>query len=136
MMMLRKITLSTACVSRRTERRCLLLIGCLFASRAAFPEEAPTRIFDLAIPKGSPTAQTRVLRVYKNELVRLRVTSDEPGEIHLHAFRLEARVRPGMPAELTFEARATGRFRIEWHTDGKRSNHHGPPLATLEVRPQ
>jgi hypothetical protein len=75
----------------------------------------------------------------RGDAVRLRFTSDAPGEIHFHAYRLSAALAPGTPAELKFTAHATGRFRIEWHptagTD-KKSDHHGAPLAILEVRPK
>ena len=80
-----------------------------------------------------------MLRVTRDDTVRLLVTSGVAGNIHLHAYRLEANVVPGVPAELSFKARATGRFRIEWHPSaetGKKDDHHAPPLAVLEVRPK
>ena len=84
-----------------------------------------------------PPQRARVLQVHKDDAVRLRVTSEAPGEIHLHAYRLDAKVAPGAPAGLNFKARATGRFRIEWHpAGGTKGDHHGPPLAFLEVRPK
>ena len=80
-----------------------------------------------------------VLLVVKDDMVRLRVTSEAAGEIHLHGYRLEIKLEPGTPQELSFKARATGRYRIEWHLAGeaeKKGDHHGPPFATLEVRPK
>lgn len=80
-----------------------------------------------------------MVRVHKDDVVQLRVTSDAPGEIHLHGYRLEIPVIPGRPTELVFKAFATGRYRIEWHPAGDKSqrvDHHGPALATLEVRPR
>jgi heme/copper-type cytochrome/quinol oxidase subunit 2 len=80
-----------------------------------------------------------LLRVEKDDSVRLRVTSEVAGEIHLHGYRLEMKVAPGTQAELQFKAHATGRYRIEWHAAGgaaMKGDHHGPPLATLEVRPK
>ena len=100
--------------------------------------EPPGKQFDLSIAGGAvPTAQ-RVLRVVKGDAVRLRVTSDVPGELHLHAYRLEAKVGPASPAELTFNAFATGRFRLEWHPAGAPAagSHHAPPLAFLDVHPK
>lgn len=124
--------------ARAASPLCLLLL-CLLATATAFPAESPVRILDLTIPSGPGPAQTRVLRVNKDDLVQVRVTSEAAGEIHLHAYRLEAKITPGAPAELNFRARSTGRFRIEWHPAGgtaKKGDHHGPPLATLEVRPK
>ncbi len=80
-----------------------------------------------------------MLRVTKGNVVQLHLTSDTAGVIHLHGYRLEAKVTPGTPAQLDFKAHATGRYRIEFHRageTGKTANHHGPPLATFEVRPK
>lgn len=82
--------------------------------------------------------EQRLLRVDKGDLVRIRLKADAPGEVHLHAYRLAAKVTPGSTPELEFTAHATGRFRIEWHPAGEaaKGDHHGPPLARLEVRPK
>ena len=106
------------------------------AAHAAGPAE---KVFELAIVGGMLPASQRVLRVDKSDAVRLRLTSDAAGEAHLHGYRLDARVAPGQAAELAFSARATGRYRIEWHAAGdapEGGRHHGPPLAVLEVRPK
>jgi hypothetical protein len=117
--------------------RCLLLW--LIATGTAFAADSPEKAFDLVISRGTLPAQQRVLRVEKDAVVRLRVTADVAGEIHVHAYRLAAKVTPAIPAELNFTARATGRFRIEWHGagDSETGGHgHAPPLAILEVRPK
>ena len=115
-----------------------LLFGLVFsfAGQAADP---PEKFFELEVPRGPATTKPRVLRVEKDDLVRLRATSAVAGEIHIHGYRLEAKLTAGAPHELAFKARATGRYRIEWHPAGetaKKGDHHGPPLATLEVRPK
>jgi hypothetical protein len=112
-------------------------IACLLAPAPARAGELPHKPFDLTIASGAVPAGQRVLRVHRDELVRLRVTSDAPGAIHLHGYRREVTVVPGRAAELVFKAHATGRYRIEWHPVGDHaSHHHGPALATLEVRPR
>lgn len=113
------------------------ILVCGLATAAAPSSTTATKTFDLAIPATAATGEPRVLRVTEDDVVQLRVTSDVAGEIHLHAYRLHARVAPDAPAELNFTARATGRFRIEWHAAGapKTNDHHGLPLATLEVWP-
>jgi hypothetical protein len=97
--------------------------------------------FDLAIVDGKVAKEKRVLKVAKGDSVRLRFTSDRAGDVHLHAYRLQAKVSTEKPSELAFKAHATGRFRFEWHEakqQGKapaEGGHHAEPLATLEVRP-
>ena len=116
-----------------------LLLSSLLATGTGFTAEIAVREFELAIPAAAVAAGPRVLRARKDDVVRLKVTGEVAGDIHLHAYRLEAKVAPGAPAELSFTARATGRFRIEWHRAGetaKKGDHHGPPLAFLEVRPR
>jgi len=106
---------------------------------SALAAEPAAKTFELAIPQEADRVAARVLRVKKDDLVRLRITSETAGEIHLHAYRLDVKVTPGSLAELSFKARATGRFRIEWHPESvpaKKGYQHAPPLATLEVRPR
>lgn len=116
---------------------CLLL--CLVSPAAAIASELPDKTFNLTISHDALPAQQRLLRVNQGDTVKLHLTSDMPGEIHLHGYRLELKLAPGTPAELTFKARATGRYRIEWHRAGapeKSGSHHGSALATIEVRPK
>jgi hypothetical protein len=106
---------------------------------SALAADPPEKTFDLALARGVAPAEQRVMRVSKGDAVRLRLTSDAAGDIHLHGYRLETKLAPGRPAELAFTAYATGRYRLEWHgagDDAKTGRHHGPALATLEVRPK
>jgi len=115
------------------------LYGLLFYFiAAAGAADTTLKTFDLTISRGALPPQQRVLRVEKGDTVQLRLAGDAAGDLHLHGYRLEMRVMPGKTSEFTFKAHATGRYRIEWHPAGgdKQGNHHGPPLATLEVRPR
>jgi len=106
---------------------------------AAQAADAPEKSFDLTIMRGALPAQQRVIKVEKGDSIRLRITSDAPGELHLHGYRLEAHLTAGQPAELAFKAYATGRYPFEWHgadNTPRTGAHRGPPLATLEVRPK
>ena len=97
------------------------------------------KTFNMTIVHGALAAERRVLRVDKGDAVRVRVTSDTPGELHLHGYRLEAKLTPGTRAEIAFTAYATGRYPFEWHragAAGQTGSHHGPAFATLEVRPK
>ena len=106
---------------------------------AAHAADAAEKSFELVIVRGTLPATQRVIRVEKNDAVRLTVISDRPGEIHLHGYRLQAQFTTGKPAELAFKAYATGRYPLEWHGAGTAATtdaHRGPPLATLEVHPK
>jgi len=119
-------------------RQIFSIVLCLIAAGALAAEPAE-KSFDLVITGGRVAKDQRLIRVDKGTPVKLRVTSDTAGSLHLHAYKLEAHLVPGTAAELAFNARATGRFRFEWHGDNAKANsgdHHGPPLATLEVRPK
>ncbi|NML44622.1 hypothetical protein HHL11_12725 [Ramlibacter sp. G-1-2-2] len=108
-------------------RRVLLLGAC----GSAFALES---VVELRIAGGKlPEAQRRIVALQGDRL-RWRVSSDAPGELHLHAYRLAVRVGPGSPQELAFTAAATGRFPLEWHAGA--GQHHEAPLAWLEVRPR
>lgn len=113
-------------------------LGLWLAVGAAVAAEPPARTFEFTLTRAPLPVPPRVLQVQQGERVRLRVTSEVAGELHLHAYRLEVKVGPGVPAELAFSARATGRFRVEWHAADatRKSDHHGPALAVLEVRPK
>lgn len=116
---------------------CLLL--CLAGTTAAQAADPLEKIVELTIPAGALPKKPRVFRVEKDDPVRLRMTSETAGEVHLHGYRLEMKLTPGTTGELAFKARATGRYRIEWHPAGEapsKGDHHGPPLAILEVRPK
>jgi hypothetical protein len=99
---------------------------------------------DLSITDGALPAEQRLIKVQKSQHLRWRITSNQGGELHLHAYRLHASVKPGHTAELAFTAHATGKFRLEWHgaqdkaspKDAAPGHHHAAPLATLEVRPR
>lgn len=126
-------------VMLRQKGRATFALLCLVATAAGGAADSPDKTFDLTIARGALPAEQRILRVTKGDTVRLRVTSDAPGEVHLHGYRLEAKLVPGVRGEIVFNAYATGRYRFEWHLAGEASksgSHHGPPLATLEVRPR
>jgi hypothetical protein len=126
-----------------TRRRALgvaLMVGAAGVARAqalAAEVQRSLRIVDGTLP-----SEERVISVQKGDRLRWRITSNQPGELHLHAYRLSAKVVADQPTELAFTAMATGRFQVEWHPAAAPSAapataaHHGPPLATLEVHPR
>jgi hypothetical protein len=99
--------------------------------------QQPAAVLELRIAAGLlPQPQRRIL-ASQGDRLRWQVSSDAPGELHLHAYRLLAKVEPGKVVELAFTAFATGRFPLSWHGHGSRAaGHADAPLAWLEVRPR
>jgi len=113
------------------------------ASATGGAGKSAEKLFDLTLTQGALPAAQRTLRVEQDDAVRLRVSSDAPGELHIHAYRIHLNVSKAAPAEIRFKAFASGRYRLEWHAAdpaatalSKPRGHHGPPLAALEVRPR
>lgn len=105
-----------------------ILLGMLVAVGAAEP-----RIIDLAVRAGALAPGQRLVRVQQGDDVTLRWTTDGPLTLHLHGYDIQAKPRPGAPAEMTFRARAAGRFPITVHGAGK---DHERTLGYLEVHPR
>jgi DNA-binding transcriptional LysR family regulator len=95
--------------------------------------------FDLHIERGRLPENMRTIRVKQGDIVKLRCTADRRTTLHLHGYDIELRIEPGATKELSFTARATGRFPLHVHGPAERSGSHAheePPLATIEVHPQ
>ena len=118
----------------------LLIIAFVTAAGNTWAADTPRKFFELNIVRGEVSASQRVLKVEKGDVLKVRITSDAAGELHLHGYRLAATLAAGQPAELAFTAYATGRYPFEWHAAGNAStagaHRRGPPLATLEVQPK
>jgi hypothetical protein len=93
--------------------------------------------FVLRIENGHVPENVRLIRVQQNDVVKLQCSADRPITIHLHGYDIEKEITPGTTAELTFTARATGRFTIEPHLRREPSggHTHGDALVTIEVYP-
>ncbi len=98
----------------------------------------------LNIVNDNTNRQTQVFKVPQNAWVKLQVTSDTPGELHIHAYRLKLTVQSPGTQTLSFQAKASGKFNIEWHPKKKerpdtnmhsQTHAHAPPLASLQVEP-
>lgn len=99
--------------------------------------QTPDVVFAIGIENGRVPPGLRLIRVKQGDAVRLRWTSDRPIVVHLHGYDIETRIEPGAVAEMTFTARATGRFPVEEHKPAARGHSHGEaPLVRIEVRPR
>ena len=106
----------------------LLGLGALFFAlrpgTTASPGEAQEQTFDVSISGGE--MEPGELSVNEGDQVNLRITSEEPVEVHLHGYDLTAPLTPGQPATLTFVADVPGVFEAELHGAGT-------VLLTLQV---
>lgn len=99
--------------------------------------QATNEPFKVTIEKRKVVGE-RVLRVKKGDTVRLQWQSDEAVEVHVHGYNIKTEIEPGVPAEVTFTARATGRYPVTSHGFGtaeerkKKTHSHGHGLPGSE----
>lgn len=94
-------------------------------------------IFALRIENGRVPANMRLIRVRQGDIVKLRWSTDRRLLVHLHGYDIEKEVEPDTVTDMTFTARATGRFTVEPHLAKAASggHAHGGVLVTIEVYP-
>lgn len=108
---------------------------------------AQEKSFQLNLQKGVAPKTERLVQVTKGDAVRIKLKSDQAGELHLHAYRVVAKLTDAKQVvDVSFQAHSTGRFRFEWHPaeapakNGTASKapagHHHEAVAALEVRPK
>ena len=115
---------------------CLLAMSVLGLA-AGIGARADELTFDLRIERGQLPVNLRRIRVKQNDLVRLRWSTDREIMLHLHGYDIEKKVEPGAVAEMSFTARATGRFPVSVHKPKQDGGHtHDPPLVHVEVHPR
>lgn len=122
-------------ISRRS-----MLAGTALALALAFAGDdarAAELTFALPIEKGHVPADKRLIRVKQGNIVKLQWSTDRRLLLHLHGYDIEKDITPGVVTDMTFTARATGRFTIEPHLakTPSGSHAHGDVLVTIEVYP-
>jgi FtsP/CotA-like multicopper oxidase with cupredoxin domain len=96
-----------------------------------------TRTIDVTIQNRTVTSPGQVIRVSEGDQIVLRFSSDEAVELHLHGYDIELDVEPGTPAEMKFEATASGRFPVTSHGFAGQHDEHGHgTLLYIEVYPE
>jgi hypothetical protein len=118
--------------------RCLFAISLLLTpSLAGIGAKADELTFELRIERGQLPPAKRLIRIKQGDVVKLRWSSDRPIALHLHGYDIERKVEPGVVAEMSFTARATGRFPVAEHQAGSGGSHtHGAPIVQVEVLPR
>lgn len=76
------------------------------------------------------------VRVKRNQLVRLEVSTGSADELHLHGYDLTAQSSRSQPAIFRFKAMHTGRFAIVTHGHARKGllQRSEQPVAYVEVR--
>ena len=87
----------------------------------------------ITVKGGVLDGDPQTIRVAKNDIVRIVVSSDVADEIHLHGYDIEKEATPGKPARFRFKADAEGAFVIESHAAEDAGKD--PLLAHLLVGP-
>ena len=90
----------------------------------------------MQIIDGVIATDQQLIKVTQGDLLRWRVSSNQAGELHLHAYRLSLKLQAGEEKSIAFSAFATGRFRLEWHAEKNPAADQHQALAMLEVRPR
>jgi hypothetical protein len=119
------------------QRAKLACAGLLLLALSLGGASAAEVAFALRVENGHVAENMRLIRVKRNDMVKLEWSTDRPMTIHLHGYDIEKEISPGVVTDMTFIARATGRFTVEPHV-GKTSSGghaHGDVLVTIEVYP-
>jgi hypothetical protein len=118
-------------------RRRVLAASALILLFTAAAAPAAELTFVLPIEKGRVPENMRLIRVKQGDTVKLQWSTDRRMTLHLHGYDIEKEVVPGAVTEMTFSARATGRFAVEPHLAKQPSggHAHGDVIVTLEVYP-
>ena len=116
-----------------------LLFGCIVLLVTPIVKASEEKIFNIELKDGKLLG-AKTLRVKHNDKVGLKIKSNEAGALHLHAYQIEIPVTASAVTEYSFVAKASGRFKFEWHpTQKTRTNSdvgRHESLAVLEVYPQ
>ena len=93
--------------------------------------------FVLPIEKGNVPADKRLIRVKQGDVVKLQWSTDRRLILHLHGYDISKEAVPGVVTDMSFTARATGRFTVEPHiARGSSGGYaHGVVLVTIEIYP-
>ena len=118
--------------------RCFFTLSLVLAAGLAVTgAKADELTFELRIERCQLPPDKRLIRVKQGDVVKLRWSSEKPIALHLHGYDIERKVEPGVVAEMTFTARATGRFPVSEHQARSGGGHtHGAPIVQIEVLPR
>ena len=113
-----------------------LVLPFMGAVSFAMVAKAADLTFDIRVDKGRVPESLRLIRVKQGDVVKLRWHVDRPMVLHLHGYDIEKRVQPDAVVEMSFTARATGRFALHAHASGTSRSADEAALLYVEVYPR
>ncbi len=78
---------------------------------------------------------SQTFTVKQGDTVTFVVDSDTPGALHIHGYNLEKDVSPGQETTLTFVAKDSGSFPVEYHLGNPPSETNALDIGRLNVEP-
>jgi hypothetical protein len=90
----------------------------------------PLEVHDIAVAHGALSGGEDTIHAVFGDTVAIRWTVDEPGELHLHGYDIEAEASPAMSTTMVFAANSYGRFPVERHGAAEES-----AILWIEVMP-
>lgn len=92
-------------------------------------QQQQVKTFTLELRGNELVSGDDVLQIAQGDEVRIEVTSDTAGSVHLHGYDKVLKLRPNTPAEISFKAERAGRFEAELEDISK-------TIFALEVQPK
>ena len=77
----------------------------------------------------------QLIRVTQGQIVEMIWVTDEETQVHIHGYEIHIPASPDIPAKVTFEAHATGRFPVTSHGYGDEYGKMHQMLLYFEVYP-
>src|SRR5690348_13848276 len=99
----------------RVRTRFVVAVCAVMLALLGAPARSAEVTYALRIENGHVAQNMQLIRVKQDDVVKLQWTADKRSVVHLHGYDIEKTVLPGAVTDLTFTARATGRFQVHLH---------------------
>ena len=123
----------------------LLVLGAIFLALIAACGGSDPEELDISVKMENGSLSPATIQVKQDDMVTLKIDTEEAGEFHLHGYDIEMDVPAGVPTDFFVLADIAGRFKITFHAAG--DEHEGEheeqddeegemAIGILEVRPR
>ena len=122
-----------------------LVLGAIFLALIAACGGSDPEELDISVKMENGSLSPATIQVKQDDMVTLKIDTEEAGEFHLHGYDIEMDVPAGVPTDFFVLADIAGRFKITFHAAG--DEHEGEheeqddeegemAIGILEVRPR